>query len=131
MCLTIFCARRIGSVQVIEQLANTMIIHGIPEHIRSDNGPEFIAKELRKWLSGVGVKTAYITPGSPWENGFCESFNGTFRDNLLDGEIPYSFKEAQIIVGEWVKRYNHVRPHSSLGYRPLAPQVQVLGIIQN
>ncbi len=131
MCLTIFCARRIGSVQVIEQLANTMIIHGIPEHIRSDNGPEFIAKELPKWLSGVGVKTAYITPGSPWENGFCESFNGTFRDNLLDGEIFYSLKEAKVIVGEWVKHYNQVRPHSSLGYRPLAPQVQVLGIIQN
>lgn len=81
-CLTIHCARRIGSIQVIEQLANAMITHGIPEYIRSDNGPEFIAKELRKWLSGIGVKTAYITPGSPWENGFCESFNGTFRDNF-------------------------------------------------
>ena len=75
-CLTIHCARRIGSVQVIEQLANAMITHGIPEYIRSDNGPEFIAKELRSWLSGIGVKTAYIEPGSPWENGFCESFNG-------------------------------------------------------
>ena len=130
-CLAIHCARRIGSVQVIEQLANTMIIHGIPEHIRSDNGPEFIAKELRKWLSGVGVKTAYITPGSPWENGFCESFNGTFRDNLLDGEIFYSLKEAQIIVGEWVKHYNQVRPHSSLGYRPPAPQTKVPQISLN
>ena len=120
-CLTIFCARRIGSIQVIEQLANAMITHGIPEHIRSDNGPEFIAKELRSWLSGIGVKTAYIEPGSPWENGFCESFNGTFRDNLLDGEIFYSLKEAQIIVGEWLKHYNHVRPHSALGYRPPAP----------
>ncbi len=131
MCLTIFCARRIGSVQVIEQLANTMIIHGIPEHIRSDNGPEFIAKELRKWLSGVGVKTAYITPGSPWENGFYESFNGTFRDNLLDGEIFYSLQEARVIVSEWVKHYNQVRPHSSLGYRPPATQVQIPRIIQN
>jgi transposase InsO family protein len=83
-----------------------MIDNGIPEYIRSDNGPEFIAKELRNWLSGIGVKTAYIEPGSPWENGFCESFNGTFRDNLLDGEIFYSLKEAQIIVGEWVKHYN-------------------------
>jgi transposase InsO family protein len=101
-CLTIHCARRIGSIQVIEQLANAMMIHGIPQYIRSDNGPEFIAKELRSWLSGIGVKTAYIEPGSPWENGFCESFNGTFRDNLLDGEIFYSLKEAQIIVGEWV-----------------------------
>ncbi|WP_150114210.1 IS3 family transposase [Polynucleobacter yangtzensis] len=130
-CLTIHCARRIGSIQVIEQLANAMIAHGIPEYIRSDNGPEFIAKELRSWLSGMGVKTAYITPGSPWENGFCESFNGTFRDNLLDGEIFYSLKEAQIIVGEWVKHYNHVRPHSALGYRPPAPQVQIPKIIQN
>ncbi|QWD07060.1 IS3 family transposase [Polynucleobacter paneuropaeus] len=130
-CLTIHCARRIGSIQVIEQLANAMITHGIPEHIRSDNGPEFIAKELRSWLSGIGVKTAYIEPGSPWENGFCESFNGTFRDNLLDGEIFYSLKEAQIIVGEWVKHYNHVRPHSALGYRPPAPQTQVPQLLQN
>ena len=130
-CLTIHCARRIGSVQVIEQLANAMMIHGIPQYIRSDNGPEFIAKELRSWLSGIGVKTAYIEPGSPWENGFCESFNGTFRDNLLDGEIFYNLKEAQIIVGEWVKHYNHVRPHSALGYRPPAPQTQVPKLLQN
>ena len=130
-CLIIHCARRIGSTQVIEQLANAMIIHGIPEHIRSHNGPEFIAKELRTWLSGVGVKTAYITLGSPWENGFCESFNGTFRDNLLDGEIFYSLKEAKVVVREWVKHYNQVRPHSSLGYRPPAPQVQIPRIIQN
>ena len=108
-----------------------MIDNGIPEYIRSDNGPEFIAKELRSWLSGIGVKTAYIEPGSPWENGFCESFNGSFRDNLLDGEIFYSLREAQIIVGEWVKHYNHVRPHSALGYRPPAPQTQVPQLIQN
>jgi len=94
-CLTIHCASRIGSVQVIEQLANAMIENGISEYIRSDNGPEFIAKELHNWLSGIGVKTAYIEPGSPWENGFCESFNGTFRDNLLDWEIFYSLKEAR------------------------------------
>ena len=80
---------------------------------------------------GIGVKTAYIEPGSPWENGFCESFNGTFRDNLLDGEIFYSLIEAQIIVGEWVKHYNHVRPHSALGYRPPAPQTQVPQLLQN
>ena len=94
--------------------------------------------ELRKWLSGIGVKTAYITPGSPWENGFCESFNGTFRDNLLDGEIFYSLQEAKVVVGEWVKqmtkgnpfRDNHERPHSALGYRPPAPQVQIPKIIQ-
>ena len=101
--LTIHYAGRTGSIQVIEQLANAMIDNGIPECIRGNKGLEFIAKELRSWLSGVGVKTAYIEPGSPWENGFCESFNGTLRDNLLDGEIFYSLKEAQIIVGEWVK----------------------------
>ena len=101
-----------------------------PRHIRSDNGPEFIAKDLRSWLSGIGVKTAYIEPGSPWENGFCESFNGTFRDNLLDGEIFYSLQEAKVVVGEWVKHYNRVRPHSALGYRPPAPQVQIPKIIQ-
>jgi putative transposase len=84
-CLTIHCARQIESVQVIEQLANAMIANGIPEFIRSDNGLEFIAKELRSWLSSIGVKTAYIEPGSPWKNGFYESFNGTFRDNLLNG----------------------------------------------
>lgn len=130
-CLTIHCARRIGSIQVIEQLANAMVTHGIPEYIRSDNGPEFIAKDLRKWLSSIGVKTAYIEPGSPWENGFCESFNGTFRDNLLNGELFYSLKEARVVIGEWVKHYNHVRPHSSLGYRPPAPQTQVPKIIHN
>jgi len=130
-CLTIHCARRIGSIQVIEQLANAMVTHGIPEYIRSDNGPEFIAKDLRKWLSGIGVKTAYIEPGSPWENGFCESFNGTFRDNLLNSELFYSLKEARVVIGEWVKHYNHVRPHSSLGYRPPAPQTQVPKIIHN
>jgi len=129
-CLTIHCARRIGAIQVIEQLADVMLINGIPEYIRSDNGPEFIAKELRKWLGGIGVKTAYIEPGSPWENGYCESFNGTLRDNLLDGEIFYSLKEARVIVGEWVKHYNEIRPHSSLRYKPPAPQTLVPRFIQ-
>jgi transposase InsO family protein len=86
---------------------------------------------LEPRLSGIGVKAAYITPGSPWENGFCESFNGTFRDNLLDGEIFYSLQEVKVVVDEWVKRYNHEKPHSALGYRPPAPQVQVPRIIQN
>lgn len=97
---------------MIEQLATAMITHGIPEYIRSDNGPELIAKKLRSWLSDIGVKTVYIELGSPWENGFCESFNGNLRVNLLDGEISYSLKEAQIIIGEWIKHYNEVRPHS-------------------
>jgi transposase InsO family protein len=108
-----------------------LMIYGIPEYIRSDNGSEFIAKKLRSYLSDFGVKTAYIEPGSPWENGFCESFNGTFGDNLLDGENFYSQKEAQIIVGEWDKHYNHIRPHSALGYRPPAPQTQVPQLMQN
>jgi transposase InsO family protein len=92
-CLTIHCARRIGSIQVIEQLANVMITHGIPELVRSDNGTEFIAKELRSWLSGIGIKTAFIEPGSPCANGFCESFNGTQGDNLLDGESSTAYKK--------------------------------------
>ena len=87
-----------------------MMIQGAPEYIRSENSPEFIAKDLRSWPSGIGVKTAYIDPGSPWGNCFCENFNGTFRENLLVEEIFYSLKEAQIIAGERVKHYNHVRP---------------------
>ena len=108
-----------------------MILNGIPEYIRSDHGREFIAKELRSWLSVIRVKTAYFEPGSPWGNGFCESFNGTFRDNLLDGEIFYSLREAQIIVWEWVRRYNLDRPHSALDYRPPVSQIQVSQIMQN
>ena len=97
-------------------------MRGIPEHIRSDNGPEFIAEELRKWLSKLGTKTLYIEPGSPWENGYCESFNGKLRDEFLNGEIFYSLKEAQILTERWRVEYNTERPHSALGYRPPAPQ---------
>jgi putative transposase len=124
-CLTVHCARHIGANEVIEQLANAMIVHGIPEHIRSDNGPEFVANRLRQWLAHVGVKTAYIEPGSPWENGYCESFNGTLRDNLLNGEIFYGVREAQAVIDRWVDHYNRVRPHSALGYRPPAPEIQI------
>jgi transposase InsO family protein len=130
-CLVVHCARRIGADEVIEQLANAMIVHGMPEHIRSDNGPEFIANRLRDWLAHVGVKTAYIEPGSPWENGYCESFNGTLRDELLDGEIFYGIKEAQALVNQWVRHYNTTRPHSSLGYKPPAPEAIVRIPIQN
>lgn len=97
-CLVVHCARRIGADEVIEQLADAMVVYGIPEHIRSDNGPEFIATRLRNWLASIEVKTAYIEPGSPWENGYCESFNGTLRNELLDGEIFYGVKEAQALV---------------------------------
>ena len=121
-CLALRVARRLGSLQVIETLADVMLVRGIPEHIRSDNGPEFIAEELRKWLGKVGTKTLYIEPGSPWENGYCESFNGKLRDEFLNGEIFYSLKEAQILTERWRVEYNTERPHSALGYRPPAPQ---------
>ena len=113
-CLALQVARRLGSLQVIEVLADVMLVRGIPEHIRSDNGPEFIAEELRKWLGKVGTKTLYIEPGSPWENGYCESFNGKMRDEFLNGEIFYSLKEAQILTERWRVEYNTERPHSAL-----------------
>src|SRR6516164_393310 len=121
-CLAIRVARRLNSYDLIETLADVMLMQGIPEHIRSDNGPEFIAERLRKWLAAVGAKTLYIEPGSPWENGYCESFNGKLRDECLNGEIFYSLKEAQVVIEQWRVHYNTVRPHSSLGYRPPAPQ---------
>jgi len=120
-CLAIRVARRINSLGVIDTMADVMLPRGVPEHIRSDNGPEMTAKIVRTWLAQVGAKTLYIEPGSPWENGYCESFNGKLRDELLNGEIFYSLKEAQIVIEQWRNHYNTVRPHSSLGYRPPAP----------
>jgi len=117
-CLASFVARRIRSGDIILILADLFIEHGIPEHIRSDNGPEFIAKKLKKWLKDLGVVTLFIEPGSPWENGYCESFNGKMRYQLLDGEIFYTLFEAQVIIESWRRHYNEVRPHSSLGGRP-------------
>ena len=130
ICLVIHCALRIGSKEVIEQLADAMVIHGIPKYIRSDNGPEFVARILRDWLKEIGVQTAYIEPSSPWENGFCESFNGTLRDELLNGEIFYNPEEARVLTKQWKDHYSQVRPHSSLGYRPPAPQVMLPKITQ-
>ena len=101
--------------------AERQTVLGVPENIRSDNGAEFVAKELRKWLANVGTGTLYIEPGSPWENGYCESFNGKLRDECLNGEIFYSLKEAQIVIETWRVEYNTRRPHSALGYRPPAP----------
>ena len=101
------------------------ILRGVPAFIRSDNGPEFIAEAVQKWIKAVGAKTAYIVPGSPWENGYCESFNARFRDELLNGEIFYTLKEAQIIIEQWRCHYNKNRPHSALGYRPPAPEAIV------
>jgi putative transposase len=121
-CLAIRVARRINSLGVLETMADVMLVRGIPEHIRSDNGPEMTAKIVRGWLASVGAKTLYIEPGSPWENGYCESFNGKLRDELLNGEIFCSLKEAKVLIEQWRHHYNTVRPHSSLGYRPPAPQ---------
>jgi putative transposase len=120
-CLAIRPRRRLNSRHVMEVLADAMITHGIPEHIRSDNGPEFIARNLRKWLAGTGAKTLYIEPGSLWENGYCESFNSKLKDEFINGEIFYSLKEVQVLAERWRVYYNTERPHSSLGYRPPAP----------
>lgn len=121
-CLAIKVARRINSFGVLEAMANVMLIRGVPDRIRSDNGPEMTSKAVRNWLTQVGAKTLFIEPGSPWENGYCESFNGKLRDELLNGEIFYSLREAQIVIEQWRKHYNTIRPHSALGYRPPAPQ---------
>ena len=123
--LSIDTARWIRSDDVLERLAWLMVTRGVPEHIRSDNGPEFTARAVREWLGRVGVKTAYIEPGSPWENGYVESFNGTLRDELLNGEIFYTLKEAKVLIEMWRKHYNTARPHSSLGYLPPAPEAIV------
>ncbi len=104
--LAIRVARRLGSYEVIETLADVMLWRGVPEYLRSDNGPEFVAKELRKWLATLGTGTLYIESGSPWENGYCESFNGKLRDECLNGEIFYSLKEAQIVIEQWRIEYN-------------------------
>lgn len=121
-CLEIRVKRKLNSTDVVDALTDLFILRGVPAFIRSDNGPEFIAEIVRNWISAVGAKTAYIEPGSPWENGYCESFNARLRDELLNGEVFYTLKEAQIIIEQWRKHYNTVRPHSALGYRPPAPE---------
>ena len=121
-CLAIRADRHIRSSDVIETLTELMVIRGVPDHIRSDNGPEFTATAIRDWLGKVGAKTLYIEPGSPWENGYVESFNGKLRDELLDREIFYTLQEVQILTEQYRQTYNRIRPHSSLNYRPPAPQ---------
>jgi putative transposase len=120
--LAIKVKRRLNSTDVVDALTDLFILRGPPEFIRSDNGAEFIAKKVRAWIGAVGAKTAFITPGSPWENGYCESFNARFRDELLNGEVFYTLREAQILIERWRHHYNTVRPHSALGYRPPAPE---------
>ena len=141
-CLAIRVSRRLGSIDVVDVLSDLFILRGVPGHVRSDNGPEFAAKAVRAWIAAVGARTAYIEPGSPlgdlliavpagtdrqlrwrWENGFCESFNGKLRDELLDGEVFYSLAEAKVVIEGWRRHYNTSRPHSALGYRPPAPEV--------
>ena len=109
-CLALRVARRLNSQDVIETLSEVMLWRGIPEPIRSDNGPEFVARQLRDWLQGLGTSPLYIEPGSPWENGYCESFKGKLREECLNGEIFYSLKEARIVIEQWRQQYNQVRP---------------------
>lgn len=124
-CLAIRVAYHLTSHDVLDVLSELFLTHSLPDYIRSDNGSEFTAGALRQWLKALSVKTAYIEPGSPWENGFNERFNGSLRDECLNRERFYSLKEAQIIIEQWRREYNHIRPHSALGYRPPAPQVVV------
>ncbi len=120
--LAIKVARRLSSEDVFDQLTQLFIQRRLPDYVRSDNCSEFMAKTVRKWLDDLGVKTLYIEPGSPWENGYLESFNGKLRDELLNGEIFDTLLEAQVLVERWRRHYNTVRPHSALSYRPPAPE---------
>jgi transposase InsO family protein len=126
-CLNITVERKITSHEVIERLADLFITRGIPDNIRSDNGPEFTARAVRKWLGRLGVTTLFIEPGSPWENGYIESFNGKLRDGLLNGEIFTTLLEAKVLIENWRREYNTIRPHSSLGYKPPAPEAIMPG----
>jgi len=129
--LAIDVERRLNRESVLDRLTDLFIRRGVPEYIRSDNGSEFTAKVVRNWLTAVGVKTLYITPGSPWENGYIESFNGKLRDELLNREIFDTLLEAKILIKRWRYEYNHIRPHSSLGYRPPAPEAMMTTEIGN
>jgi transposase InsO family protein len=120
-CLAIVVARKLTADDVLATLTDLFLTRGCPAHLRSDNGPEFCAKVVRAWLAWLDVRTLFIEPGSPWENGYSESFNGKLRDELLDREIFYTLCEAQVLIEGWRKHYNGIRPHSALGYRPPAP----------
>ena len=121
-CLAIDVDRSLTSEDVLDRLTQLFVMRGVPDHIRSDNGSEFTAGRVREWLGDLRVKTLFIEPGSPWENGYIESFNGKLRDELLNVELFDTLKEAQVLVEMWRKHYNAVRPHSSLNYRPPAPE---------
>jgi transposase InsO family protein len=121
-CLAIVVARKLNSDDVLDCLTHLFVAHGAPENVRSDNGPEFVARNVRAWLGRIGVKTLFIEPGSPWQNGYCESFNSKLRDELLAGELFSTLYEAKVLIERWRRHYNTIRPHSSLGYRPPAPE---------
>jgi transposase InsO family protein len=121
-CLSIDVSRRLTSEDVLERLSELFVRRGVPDYIRSDNGPEFTATRVREWLQRVEVKTLFIEPGSPWENGYVESFNGKLRDELLDREVFDTLLEAKVLVERWRRVYNTIRPHRSLGYRAPAPE---------
>jgi transposase InsO family protein len=121
-CLAARVGRKLTSQHVLDELYWLFVTRGVPEHIRSDNGSEFAARKVRDWLARLKVKTLYIEPGSPWENGYIESFNGKMRDELLNGEIFSNLKEAEVLIAEYRRHYNHRRPHSALGYKPPAPE---------
>jgi len=127
-CLAILVARKITNQDVIDLLFELFILRGIPQCIRSDNGPEFTARTVRKWLNRLGVRTLFIEPGSPWENGYIESFNGKLRDELLSREIFMTLQEAKVLLAHWRREYNQLRPHSSLGYRSPAPEAILCAI---
>jgi transposase InsO family protein len=129
-CLTLEVARKLNSGHVLEQLGELFVTHGVPSYIRSDNGSEFTAKAVRKWLSRMGVKTLYIEPGSPWENGHVESLHSILRYELLDGEIFTSLREAQVLIERWRVEYNTFRPHGSLGGRPPAPEAIEMPLLE-
>lgn len=124
-CLAIDVARRLTSEDVLERLSDLFVRRGVPDYLRSDNGPEFTASKVREWVKRVEVKTLFIEPGSPWENGYIESFNGKLRDELLNREIFDTLLEAKVLIERWRVEYNTVRPHSSLGYRPPAPEARL------
>ena len=128
-CLAIEVERRITSQNVIAKLFDLFIFRAVPDYIRSDNGPEFTAKAIRDWLNRMGVKTLFIEPGSPWENGYIESFNGKLRDELLNREVFTTLIEAKVLIGNWRQEYNTTRPHSALGYRPPAPEAVMVATL--
>lgn len=125
-CLAIRVARKLSSADVIDVLADLFIARGVPVPMRSDNGPEFVARAVQEWITGVGASTAYIEPGSPWENGYVGAFNGKLRDELLNAEVFNTLAEAKVLLERWRQHYNTVRPHSALGYQPPAPEVLLL-----